>query len=104
MKPRNIREVAGLSIPDDDMPGWIQQLHEMGLDQSEIDRILNHLNETYAKQKGAKRTLGKKDNFIRQTIEQKRRKSMTDGEINAVDKIFEEALKKLGFKDEEPEE
>lgn len=42
-----------MSIPDDDMPGWIEALREGGFDQPEIDDILSYLNATYFEFKGA---------------------------------------------------
>ncbi|MDP1688564.1 MAG: hypothetical protein Q8L47_00300 [bacterium] len=40
--------IEKISVPDDDMPGWIKLLHESNITDEEIDRILTHLNETYA--------------------------------------------------------
>lgn len=37
-----------VSIPDDDVPGWLETLREGGFSESEIDSIMSHLNETYA--------------------------------------------------------
>ena len=36
-----------ITIPDDDMPGWMQTLREGGFSDAEIDSILSHLNSTY---------------------------------------------------------
>ncbi|MEJ0021252.1 MAG: hypothetical protein WDN47_01580 [Candidatus Doudnabacteria bacterium] len=51
----NRGEIVGASVPDEDMHGWINSLMEGGFSQEEIDRILVHLNQTYAKQKGIKK-------------------------------------------------
>lgn len=40
-----------LSIPDDDMAGWIKTLREGNFSQDEIDAILSHLNKPYRDQK-----------------------------------------------------
>lgn len=43
--------IEKLSIPDEDMPGWIRTLHEGGFSQNEIDYILTGLNKTYSDMK-----------------------------------------------------
>ena len=36
-----------ITIPDDDVSGWMQTLREGGFSEKEIDEILSHLNTTY---------------------------------------------------------
>ena len=52
MSERSKPEIKGLSIPDADMPGWIQSLVEGGFSTGEIDAILSHLNQAYFEAKG----------------------------------------------------
>jgi len=58
-------QIIGMSVPDDDVPGWIQTLHEGGFSTKEIDSILGHLNKEYFNH-----TLeGKIDQVLKQEIE-----------------------------------
>ena len=59
--------IEKITIPDDDMVGWIKVLHEGGFSDEEIDSILSHLNSTYA---GLK-----KEEFINEEL------NKMDGEI-----------------------
>ena len=38
-------------IPDEDAGGWIMKLYECGFTTEEVDRIMTHLNDTFAEQK-----------------------------------------------------
>lgn len=40
--------IEKISVSDRDMPGWIKLLHESNISNEEIERILSHLDETYA--------------------------------------------------------
>lgn len=40
-------KIIKITLPDDDMVGWIKVLREGNFSQEEIDLILSHLNETY---------------------------------------------------------
>lgn len=44
--------IEKISIPDSDMPGWIEAIHNSGLSQEELDAFFSRLNFTYAKEKG----------------------------------------------------
>ena len=62
------------SIPDDDMPGWMETLRTGGFSEKEIDDILAHLNKTYAKAKGldlVDNELKKIEDYIQQTYGRK---------------------------------
>ncbi len=48
-------EVIRISIPDDEVVGWMQTLREGGFNDEEIDKILSHLNSEYARAIGEKR-------------------------------------------------
>ncbi len=43
--------IEKISIPNDDVPGWMQTLREGGFTDEEIDTMLVHLNPTYAGEK-----------------------------------------------------
>lgn len=45
-------KIEKVTIPDSDMPGWIEIMQNSGLSQEEIDSFLARLNSTYAKAKG----------------------------------------------------
>ena len=97
----NRGEVVGASIPDEDMPGWIGTLMEGGHSQAEIDQILAHLNETYARQKGIKKTVGHKPTEIYKIMEKKYGRKLTDQEKTEVDEelkqSFIQSAKELGY-------
>lgn len=46
-KAPKVEKIQKITIPDDDMPGWIKTLHEGGFSSEQIDAILSHLNATY---------------------------------------------------------
>lgn len=50
----NHSEITRISVPDDDMIGWIKALHEGGFSAEEIDSILEHLNDQYFEVKNQK--------------------------------------------------
>ena len=78
------------------MPGWIQFFVEMGLEQSEIDRILSRLNETYAKQK-EQGSISPSE--VYEVVEEKLGRTLTDEEKHKVRDLFgpeyKDALDKL---------
>ncbi len=43
--------IEKLTIPDEDVPGWMQTLREGGFTDTEIDSILSNLNSTYSHEK-----------------------------------------------------
>ena len=45
-------KIEKVTIPDSDMPGWIEVMRNSDLNQEEIDWFLARLNSTYAKAKG----------------------------------------------------
>lgn len=47
MSIRERSSIDKMSIPDDDVQGWIGTLKQGGFSNEEIDGIMNHLNETY---------------------------------------------------------
>ena len=44
-------DIERVTIPDSDMRGWIEALHNSGLTQAELDAFFARMNATYAKQK-----------------------------------------------------
>lgn len=44
-------KIEKLKVPDDDVPDWMQTLHESGFSSDEIDAMMRHLNDEYATQK-----------------------------------------------------
>lgn len=57
-----------ISVPDHDVPGWIQILREGGFTDQEIDSMLSNLNVTYREIKEGElvnKELGKMDEEIR---------------------------------------
>ena len=48
MKKNFNEKIVGLSIPDSDIKGWMQELRQSKLTQAEIDDFLANLNLTYA--------------------------------------------------------
>jgi hypothetical protein len=46
----NREKITGLSIPDEDMPGWIRVLRESDLTNEEVEQILLINNKTYARE------------------------------------------------------
>lgn len=47
-------EITRISIPDDDMIGWIETLRAGGFGAEEMDSILEHLNDQYFEVKNKK--------------------------------------------------
>ena len=43
--------IAKISVPDENIPEWMNVLREGGMNEDEMDRILIHLNKTYGKLK-----------------------------------------------------
>lgn len=84
-------EMVGASVPDEDMPGWLNTLVEGGFSQEEIDKIMAHLNETYARQKGIKKATGHE---IHKIMEEEYGRKLTDQEKEEVDQVMKEDFKK----------
>lgn len=47
-----IEKITKITIPDEDMRGWIETLFKEGFKQEEIDLILGHLSKEYARIRG----------------------------------------------------
>ena len=45
---KGIEHVTKISIPDDNIPEWMNVLREGGINEEEMDAILMHLNKTYS--------------------------------------------------------
>jgi len=60
-------------IPDSDMQGWIETLHEMGLGAEEMNKILANLNDTYKKGLG--------EDYVRMEVEKIAKDSRENGTI-----------------------
>lgn len=61
------QEIGALSLPDEDMVGWINVLREAGFSEQEMDTMLSQLNETYAKFKKRDRII-KKMHHVEETL------------------------------------
>ncbi|OGE74289.1 MAG: hypothetical protein A3I07_04535 [Candidatus Doudnabacteria bacterium RIFCSPLOWO2_02_FULL_42_9] len=81
-----VERIEKIRIPDDDIPGWLNLLMEMGLDQREIDHILRELNKTYAEQLDKNWT--KSPESIYKIIEEERGISLTEDEKLQVRQAF----------------
>jgi len=44
---KGIEQIAKISVPDDNIPEWMNVLRDGGMNEDEMDAILIHLNETY---------------------------------------------------------
>lgn len=54
--PERVNErITKITIPDEDMPGWIEVLRQTGFTDAEMDEIFGRLNKEYRKVKGKKR-------------------------------------------------
>ena len=40
--------IERIRVPDEDAKGWIDTLHQNGFSDEEVDRVMGHLNATYA--------------------------------------------------------
>lgn len=86
-------KITGLRIPDEDMSGWIKTLYEAGFSQEEMDKILSHLNQTYAEK------VDKGMNDLNwNVLEDRIGRPLTDAERAQVKKAFEDGLNYLGVK------
>jgi len=88
-----IGEVRGIGIPNEDVIGWLDALREGGLSESEIDKILSHLNQEYAERKAPPevRTL-----FAREVerIEEEIGRKLVPAERRALLNVIEEMVER----------
>ncbi|MBS3902944.1 MAG: hypothetical protein KGZ30_01045 [Anaplasmataceae bacterium] len=83
MREGKTGKIEKVSIPDNDMPGWINVLREGGLNDEEINTMLSRLNQTYAtlkEQEVVDRELQRMD----AEIEERRGSGLTEEEREAL--------------------
>ncbi len=44
---KGLEQITKISIPNENIPEWMNVLREGGMNEDEMDRILIHLNKTY---------------------------------------------------------
>jgi len=86
--------VEGMQVPDSDMQGWIETLHEGGFTPEEIDGILIHLNETYAEEK-LKNLIDAEIATVEHYLELQHGSVFTDEGREAVRKVILDKLRKI---------
>ena len=84
-------KIERISIPDDDMPGWIQTLHEAGFSTNEIDSILVYLNDTYADIKTVE-NINKELARMEEEVRSRRGSGFTEEERESIRKGIESRL------------
>jgi len=84
-------KIKKVSVPDEDVPGWIKALHEGGFDGEEIDSILGNLNLTYKKAKYSD-LIERKLSEIKKYYQTKYNKILTPEEIEYFRKGIEEKM------------
>ncbi len=52
MTAEKIPHIEKITLPDSDMPGWIEVFRNSDMKPEEIDFVLSQLNQTYAEKKG----------------------------------------------------
>lgn len=50
-KLEQIGKIENISIPDDDVAGWLEVFRELNMSPDEIDQTMSRLNKTYRVQK-----------------------------------------------------
>lgn len=80
--------VQKMSIPDDDMVGWIETLHGGGFDEGEIEDILSHLNKTYREMTGNK-IVEKELDDLKEYLKKEHGKDLTPEQLEYFRKVFE---------------
>lgn len=91
-------EIKRVTIPDSGMPGWIETLHQSGLDQEAMDWFLARMNSTYAKAKGIPDVEGALAD-IEEYIEQKEGRQLTDAQREDLRGVIEKKLRAKEEKD-----
>jgi hypothetical protein len=93
MKEREYKgRVEGLSIPDEDVRGWLQTLIEGGFTDHEIDAILSHNNYKYLDAKIGNQVDARFEAGV-QEIEKTLNRQMTAAEKDKYRKLLEQHFK-----------
>ncbi|GEM_PF-1566629 len=84
-------------VPDEDVPNWMQTLHESGFSTEEIDAMMRHLNDEYASQK-LRSFIELEVETIDRLMRTKRGKAMSDQEKGAARKLVLERLRDVDLR------
>lgn len=87
----SFEKIRNISVPDNDMQGWLRVLREGGLSEEEIDHMMVHLNETYKGVQGAT-VVDREVKKIKEILEEKHKYYLNDEQEALVRKNIERVL------------
>ncbi|MDQ5958046.1 MAG: hypothetical protein QG665_392 [Patescibacteria group bacterium] len=85
-------KIVGLSIPDSDVRGWMNELMLSGLSAKEINNFLAHLNKTFADQLKKKNKLDAEVASSKEYLEEKYGHQMTKEAEDYLRRSIDKAL------------
>lgn len=90
--PKNIGKIKRITIPDRDMQNWIKALRESDLTEEQMDRMLAHLNRTYAGAKGIEEVVEKELEKLKEYLRKEHGKKLTEEQEEYLRKSIESRL------------
>jgi hypothetical protein len=85
-------KIGRLRIPDGDMPDWIKTLRESDMTEEQIERMLIHLNRTFAEGKGVKDIVEKELEGLKEYLKKEHGRELTDEQEEYLRKSIETRL------------